>query len=177
MKIILLLILAAVFAWCSGFRVHGENLAYYLKIDDTNALSEIKLVNGNVMTGVIESETDREISFNTEGVRMTYRKSEIESMKTGLAPDFLAMLRRNYRQNHEKHPLVTHRKEDSLSGKWDEMALEPSRIAEKIKARNPGISTTGRIEQAMAESARARQQIYQKREQLERDLAEEAGKP
>ncbi len=172
MKIILILALVLGVGWASGYRVYPENLPYYFKFEDSSKKSEVRLVNGSVLTGILEEDSEREIKLNTDGVVMTYRKSEIESMKTGLPPDFVSMLQKNYEANQELHPLFTHRKEDTLGAKWDHAVLEPSRIAEKIKKDNPGLSATDQVNQAMAEAARARQQLYKQREAMEREMQE-----
>ncbi len=174
MKWILILLAALGIAWSSGYRLHPENIQYYLQIENSGGKSEIKLTNGSIVTGTIEGESDRDVTLNTDGVRMTYKKSEIESMKTGLAPQVFEMFKKNYEKNHQTHPVLTHRKEDTLKAKWDYAVLEPSRIAEDIKKKNPSFSPTQQLEQAMAANARARQEAYKKRVEMEKIAQEDA---
>ncbi len=172
MKIfILLVVLGLAGGWCAGYRAYPQNISYYVTFDAKRAVSEVRLRNGSVISGVIEEETEDTLKLNVDGAKTVFSRAEIVSVKTEEAPDLFSMLRRNYDRHHERHPLVTRRKEDSLTARIDNALSEPGRIAEQIKKDNPDFSASARLDKAMAEAARMRQAANQRREQIEKDLA------
>lgn len=164
---ILGLLAFAGWAWWDGYRVHPENLHYYLKIDVGNTRKEVQLADGNLVTGVLEEDAADYIKLNQEGMINIYRKSQIVTMKSTAAPDFVSLMRRNYETYKKEHPLWTHKKEDMAEAKWDQFALGPSRIAEEMKKNNPGISATETLNQAMASAAQARQKMLQRQADID----------
>lgn len=167
MKILILaLILIMGWAWFSGYRIHPENFSYYIKVDVSNAKQEIKLTDDSSVTGTIEEDAADYIKLNSNGLITDYKKTQIQSMKSVAAPDFLMMMKRNYELNRELHPFLTHRSEDTANAKFDHFALEPTRLAEDIKKKNPGISMTDELNRQMAENARARLASYKARQKM-----------
>lgn len=165
MKLLIVgLIALAGWAWWSGYRVHPENLSYYVKVDVSNAQQELKLSNGTSVTGTVEEDAEEYIKLNSEGMITTHRKTQIVSMKSVAAPDFLTLMKKNYEKNKTLHPLWTHRKEDTASAKWDYAVLEPSRLAEEMKKKNPGLSQTDEVAKQMAANAQARLNDYKARQ-------------
>ena len=165
MKIlILVLVLVLAGGWCSGYRIHPENISYYTAFDSKHARSDVKLRSGGMVSGVIEEETDDALKLNMDGAITTFKREEVESVKTQAAPDMIAALKKNYEDNRERHPLLSHRKEDALTARWDYAVQEPTRIAEKMKKDNPGLSATDALNADMAANARARQASYKARQ-------------
>ena len=82
--------------------------------------------------------------------------------------NLLEELKKNYEKNKKKYPLLTLDKQKSLKTAWDNFVMEPSRLAEEIKKKNPGISMTDQLNQAMAAAAQARQQQAKLQAEMER---------
>ena len=172
MKILILALVVLIgWGWVSGYRLHPENLSYYVKVDVSNAQQELKLTNGTSVTGILEEDSDEYIKLNSDGLIENYKKTQIESMKSVAAPDFLTLMKKNYEAHHLDHPLLTQRKEDTLTAKLDYAIMEPSRLAEEMKKKNPGLSATDEMNRQMAANAQARLNAYKARQKMEQEAA------
>lgn len=162
--IIIILAVGAGSLMASGYRLQLENLHYYTKFEGGGMQQEVTLTNGTVLNGVIESETDQAIRFNMEGAITDFSKGEIKSIKsqTGDNP-FMKFINNAERQN-KIHPLLIQDKTKSLTGAFDRFAMEPSRIAEDMKKKNPGLSATHELEKQMQANAKARLSDYKARQ-------------
>ncbi len=173
MKLLILALIAfAGWAWFSGYRVHPENVPYYIKVDVGNSKQELTLTDGSAVTGIIEEDAADFIKLNVDGVVTTFKKSQVRTMKSVAAPDFLTLLKKNYDLHHSEHPLLTHRKEDTATAKFDHFAMEPTRLAEEMKKKNPGLSATDELEKAMAAAGRMRLAAYKAQKEAEKAAVE-----
>lgn len=149
------LILTAAGLWFSGFRFHFEHLKYYLRLSPAGDSQQLRFADGQTLTGSVVQETEDTVRFNTDGAIMVFSMAEIEAIESVRSRNVLERLAQNYRNYHKKYPLITFREQKPLDQAWEDFAMEPSRIAEEIKAKNPGISVSGRMEEAMAMKAKA----------------------
>lgn len=153
----------------AGYRFHSENIPHYMKFESTNTEHEVTFTNGSVMTGVIEAETESAIRFNIDGAVTEFSKSGIKSIRTQTGDNALINFINNAQKQNKIHPLMTKDTEKSLTGAFDRFAMEPSRIADEIKKKNPGISQTAELEKQARANAKARQDAYKAA------IAQEAG--
>ncbi len=168
MKLLMILAIAIGAVMAAGYRLHPENLTYYLKVEPQAEKFELKLKAGDVWTVSIEEETDSGYRINADGAILSIAKNEIESLKPVGGGNLLEELKKNYEKNKKKYPLLTLDKQKSLKTAWDNFVMEPSRLAEEIKKKNPGISMTDQLNQAMAAAAQARQQQAKLQAEMER---------
>lgn len=176
MKVLILAIIAFIgWGWWSGYRIHAENLPYYFKVDTSGAKQEITLSDGATVTGEVEDLGDV-VRVNSEGIVMSYKKSQIASMKSAAAPDFISMMKSNYEKNKKLHPLLTKRQEDTMSAVWEKFTMEPSRLAEEMKKKNPGLSATEEINRQMAANAKARLDAYKNQQKMIQEAEAESKK-
>ena len=60
-----------------------KNLPYYFKFEEQSGdVHEIVFKNGLEMKGVVLEETEDRIRLNTDGAIMTYKRSDIKSVKS-----------------------------------------------------------------------------------------------
>ena len=104
--LILALIILGGWAWFSGYRIHPENFHYYVKVDVSSAQQELKLTDGSSVKGTIEEDAADYIKLNSGGLIESYRKTQIESMKSVAAPDFLTLMKENYELEYLGQRLV-----------------------------------------------------------------------
>lgn len=161
--LLLVLAIGAGALMASGYRFHPENVSYYMNLWSDSALHEVTFTNGQVMMGIIESETEDSIRFNIEDAVTEYSKASIKSIKSQTADNPLVNFINNAQRQSKIHPLMTYDKEKTFKTSVDRFMEDPSRIAEDIKKKNPGISQTTELEKQMRANAQARLNDYQAR--------------
>lgn len=158
-KIILflfLLIAGAGLAMASGYRLHPENIPYYFKADGGGQKQKITFRDGMTLTGVIVQETAEQIKVNSDGASVLFPRTQIETIESVKGENPWTLFMENYKRQENKHPLLTHDKNQTLGAKFDYMIMEPSRIADTIRAKHPEITSDGQ-RAAIIETARAAQ--------------------
>lgn len=163
-KLIGLLLAVILGALAMGYRVHPENVPYYLKMEEGGQKYEIVFNNGRTLEGVLESETADTIKINSDGAVLTLQKTELKSTKAVARRNFFETLAHNFKTHSSSHPLISKSEKASLKGAFDDFALQPSRIAEDMQKKNPGLSQTKALEEQMAANAKARLADYKARQ-------------
>ena len=153
--LILILAFGAGFAYAQGYRLHVGNVPYYLDFKMTDDRQELLLRNGKTVRGTVEAEDDQSIKINLHGAAMVFKKSEIAKQQTISPEGFLEQVKANYETHHKIHPLVTQSKEKTMAVKVDQMIMEPSRIADEIRQKNPDVTSSGKMQEAMVQAKKA----------------------
>lgn len=143
-------------AMAAGYRLHTENISYYLKLEGGGQKQKIIFRDGMTLTGVIVEETADKIKIDSDGAAVIFSRGDIESVESVKGANPWTLFVENYKRNDKIHPLVTHDQSLSLGGKVDHMMMEPSRIADDIRNKHPEITSAGQ-QSAMLEAARAAQ--------------------
>ena len=167
--IILFLILGGFAFLMGGYRLHPENFKYYTKFEPSSTKQDITFTDGRVIHASVIEETQDTLKIDMDGARMTFKRSEVQTIKTAPLEHPLAVWKRNYDQESKLHPLLTNNKEDTAGAAWDRFAMEPSRIADEMKRKHPEISATASLEKAQAEAAKARLAAYKQRTAMEKE--------
>lgn len=158
----------------AGYRVHPENIPYYIKGDGGGQKQKITFRDGMTLTGVIKEETEEKLKVYSEGATVVFPRTEIESVESVKGATPWSIFMENYKRNNKIHPLITHDQAQSLGAKVDNMLMEPSRIADDIRSKHPEITSAGQ-QSAMMETARAVQARAREIQQKAMDEIEKAG--
>lgn len=150
------LVLCAGAALAAGYRFHAENTPYYFKFNGGGEKQKIVFRDGMTLTGVVVEETADKIKVDADGAGVLFSRTEIQSIESVKGANPWTLFLENYKRNDKKHPLITRDKNLSLGAKFDHFIMEPSRIADDIRAKHPEITSAGQQAAAM-EGLRAAQ--------------------